>query len=183
MSGIFRHGIGYAELLQKFERALEDVWPRAFLDDECDKISTKPEHLEQLMLTSYRLLKYIRVWLKRKRIDYTEGHKLPILSGAIENVVNIISVQKHCTLAVEASALEQVSRACYAFMKHYRMLKTSKKLHRCQFCKVNYAPDGLCDECSGANDLIVIKDGHPVPGGDMIMTTRSPLQSVLNTVR
>src|SRR6478736_9731332 len=103
MGGVFRETKTYTKLLSKVESALEEVWPNCWLDDECIRASTEAEDLECLMMASYRLMKHIRFWLGKKKIDYPESTGIPSLHTALEKVANII-VHKNCNLGIEAAA-------------------------------------------------------------------------------
>jgi hypothetical protein len=122
---MFRNGTQYNRLLNSFEMAVIKFWPEYESNGGCITVGTDPADLEQLMLSSYRLMKYIRTWLKKKRIDYDEAHKFPNLYVALEEMSMIsAAAQNHQpSLAVEALKLEAVSRAAYHWMKTYKYFK------------------------------------------------------------
>lgn len=191
MSGLFREKKAYNRLRDRFEPALEEVWPHVFKGEECLKVSMEKKNLERLMLTSYRLMKHIRVFLKKSKLDYTEHNSYPTIYNALEKAATIFTYRDNkCTLAVEASVLEALSRACYRLMKTYGMISVSssaKSQWWCQCCKKNIASDdGLCSQCSGIDDaprntvsgpfFIADKD-FPLPGSDMMFSNyRNPLR-------
>lgn len=106
---------GYQELLCRFEEAVQDIWPE-WESGECTLLSQKAEHLEELMLSSYALMKYIRDWLASQKLPFQQGFKFPNLYTALELAMAFMQ-RATGNLAVEASRLEQVSRAAYHWMK------------------------------------------------------------------
>lgn len=153
---MFRNTKTYTALLRKVEPALEEVWPNCWIDDECCRVSVDAEDLERLMMASYRLMKHIRSWLKKKKLDYTESNTVPPLYTALERLATIIVYKEDRTLALEASALEAVSRACYSWMKINHVLNTARRIPVvwCQSCKTEPATDTvLCDYCRGLEQL------------------------------
>lgn len=193
MSGVFRDRKEYNRLRDKFETALEGVWPLCFKEVEVYKIENKADAIENLMVSSYILMKHIRAWLKRKKLDYTEAHSFPSLYNALERAGALFVHKNNIqSLAVEASILEMVSRSCYAWMKVYKML--DKKTERysgygCQCCKTKpaLANTALCEDCGAQDDEppANVIDGKgpfakvdkdfplPTPGGDMLETRRN----------
>lgn len=181
----FRNTTDYNIYLHHFDDAVEKIWPEGStiplreLEGSCNKLSQDPKDLERLIMASYRLMKCIRSWLAKKDLPFTQAHKFPNLYTAIENAVYATTHGKG-SLAIEASRLEQCSRAAF----HW--LQTAKKLGRtptkqeleppkkqgsitghgtkkiyCYCCKTNLATDDanmLCSECSGL-------DSVPLPKG------------------
>lgn len=173
----FRDGDRYNELREKLEAALQDVWPHWATDDECNRISTEPRHIERLLLVSFSLMKYIRTWLKSKKLNYVEGHTFPSFFGAIEHASSFLSTAQKDkgSLADESAILEAVSRACYNWMKTNKVLSPLRGAqYWCQCCKNKLATDTiLCDEC-GKEETQSVRDrpfddaDFPLPGGDMM---------------
>lgn len=169
----FRNTTEYNILLHHWDDAVEKVWPESTkipisqMEDSCKSISQNPKDLEKLVMSSYRLLKHIRAWLKKKDLPYTEAHRFPNLYTALEVAVATTTNGKG-NLAMEASRLEQCSRAAFHWLKTYKQLgrtpsadelnppKTKaitgvKKIY-CHCCKTGIATDDsnmLCSECSG----------------------------------
>jgi len=166
MSTFRLQDITYQEKLKRWEDAVEQVWPE-WKEGECTLISQRPEHLEELMLASYSLMKYIREWLTKRRLNFQHGWKFPNLYVALEQAI-IITQRGTCNLAHEADKLEQVSRAAYHWIKTMKALgrqptraelynsisehKSSRRKIYCMCCKKNIATDDsgmLCGYCSG----------------------------------
>ena len=151
----FRHGLRYSQLLRSFDVAVEKVWPE-YLHGPCARVSSEPKDLEGLVVASYSLMKYIRAYLKKKKLPFEEGIRFPSLYTALQDAV-IVTTAKRCTLAVEANSLERVSRSAYQWMKTYRMMGKGKvsTIAKCMICKSAPATDDsgmLCDYCSEASE-------------------------------
>lgn len=110
----------YQALVERFDQAVDDIWPE-WGQGECNLLSSKTEHLEELMLSSYTLMKYIREWLTSQDLPFQQGWKYPNLYSALECAVDWMQ-RASGSLATEADRLEQVSRASYHWMKTYRKL-------------------------------------------------------------
>lgn len=181
-----RNNTEYNYLLHKWDDAVENIWPGANaiplhdLENSCTSLSDKPEHLKAIVISSYRLMKLIRTFLHKKKLSYTEGHKYPNLATALENAFYATTCGNGA-LADEASELECVSRAAYHWLKVMKKLgrtPTAVELEAakpkpprggfkfCMCCKTEPATDDtelLCDECSGAGDVLetIMENSQP----------------------
>jgi hypothetical protein len=162
---VFRNNQTYNDLLRNFDIAVEKIWPESAAEPnpKCVGISHEPDDLERLTVAAFVLMKYIRQYLKKKRLDYNEQVRFPNLYTALEEAV-AITREGRCALSIEAERLEQCSRAAYHWMKTYKMLgrkPTAAELdHKsvksyCFVCKTEPAIDdsgSLCAECSGYSE-------------------------------
>jgi hypothetical protein len=182
-----RNSQEYNILLHYFDDAVDKVWPGSIkpdmdifkLEGTCINVSQKSEDLERLIVASYRLMKYIRFILSKKKLPYKEGLKFPNLYTALEHAV-AYTTRGEGNLAIEADKLEAVSRAAFHWLKTMKKLgrtpiradfevvarkptltewqdiqKHGKRSHYCYICKMNPPTDEsdmLCDYCSGATE-------------------------------
>lgn len=126
---MFRHQLEYLNLIDRIKTALIGVgakWNNYKPEDLIHCIHV--EGLEELMLATWAMNKLIVKYLKRIDSEYQNGHKIIDLYTAIGNLVGFLKspMTNPSFLSDEAAAMEQVSRACYAWMKSFRMLKGQK---------------------------------------------------------
>lgn len=172
----FRGGNQYNKLLEQFIISMKKIWPECFTEAKCEMrfpdesltaealiASGIDADLEALMLASYSIMRFIKDFLIRSKLEYTEQHTYPALSVALENISEmLITTGNHeayprYKLADESAAFEQVSRACYHFMKEKSLLGTAPKLtiEWCENCRLAEAVsvDKLCADCIIADDF------------------------------
>lgn len=158
----FRANTQYNFLLRRFDVAMENVWPECFTGSDCTFVpaGVTPQEckdLEELVLSSYKMMKYIRRYLKKKKLGFDEGNKVPTMYKALE-LAAYASTSQTGSLAIEADAMEAVSRAGYRWLETHFLIQPKKKnkiKKWCQVCKTKLANDDsdmLCDYCSGQVD-------------------------------
>lgn len=125
---MFRHQLEYLELIDRIKTALIGIGCKWSNYKSCEFInSVHVEGLEELMLATWAMNKFIVKYLKKIEVDYKGGHKIIDLFNAIAALVKLLRPeQNNSFLSDEAAVMEQVSRACFAWMKSYRMLKGQK---------------------------------------------------------
>jgi hypothetical protein len=114
---MFRENPFYIKLLARFDKAIRQV---GWEGDAASLVSSiNVNGLEQVMLTSYRMTKYLRKYLKHIGAKYDEGYKVPDLYTAIERAMKITDGStKTAYIDTEAIYMEGVSRAAYAWLKY-----------------------------------------------------------------
>jgi len=127
---MFRDEIGYIDRIDRITAALVGIGCKIYNFDPNDLIiSIKINGLEELMLATWSMNKYIRDYLKNINSGYEPGHKVGDLYTAVGRLIKYcqpIPDGKYYYVSDEAEDMERVSRACYAWMKNFRMLKNQK---------------------------------------------------------
>jgi hypothetical protein len=117
---MFRDSIVYHKLLHRFNEAMVGI---KFKNGLFDIDLAITGGMEELMIASYSLMKYMRDYLRKMNCKFTEGHKIINIYNAIERALKAINVKHMChPIADEADNMECVSRAAYAWLKSYNLL-------------------------------------------------------------
>lgn len=121
MSG-FRDEPAYVKRLNRFDKAVRQVG----YDGDIHKLigTLDVDYLEDLMLASYSLMKYIRGYMRTIEAGYVENSELHDIYTAIQEAVEFTDGStKYRYLDQEATKMEIVSRAAFAWLKSLRLLK------------------------------------------------------------
>lgn len=100
-------------------KSLKKAWFEAVRNSYVKGSGIRVDELDNLMLASYRLMKYIKAYLKTQEVDTSYTYiKTPLLPEALKKAMDTVS-QKHgvTSLFAEAEALESVSRSAYRWLK------------------------------------------------------------------
>jgi len=112
------------------------------------------DEVDNLMLSSYRLMRHIKFHLNRANINTDNILKIPLLPDALKAAKSVTDPGNGITsLFFEAEKLEALSRSAYRWLKdNKKLLELPKKpgigMFRCSGCQNNAIPaPGYCDEC------------------------------------
>jgi hypothetical protein len=100
-------------------KLLKQSWLAAIKSSYTKGLGIKVDELDNLMLASFRWMKYIKSYLRQQDVDTSYYYvKTPLLPDAIKAAVDAVT-HKHgiVSLYAEAEALESVSRASYRWLK------------------------------------------------------------------
>lgn len=127
---MFRDQLKYLEIMDRIKAALIGIGIAKISSYNTVELAKviKIDGLEELMLATYAMNKLIVKYLKDNDMSYTGGHRVGDLYTAVQRLVHFVKPpsKNHHFLSDEAEATEKVSRACYAWMKNFRMLKGQK---------------------------------------------------------
>lgn len=111
--------------MQRLHKALAGI---GLENDDVDALVGKinVNGVEELMLSSYSMMSYIRDYLKDIGMPYEEAHKIPDLYVALHLAILTIDKTKsksgYVMLKEEADKMEFVSRACFCWLRVYKKL-------------------------------------------------------------
>lgn len=124
---MFRQGLEYTERVNRIRNALTGIGVSNIYNftaiDLQGKI--KIEGLEELMLSTWSMMQHLMTYLKGIECDYEPGAKVDELPEAIADMARYIAPNSTNSFFIshETEAMERVSRAAYAWLKAFRMLK------------------------------------------------------------
>lgn len=122
---MFRYNNLYIKYLARFHASIKQLGYDGDINVLIGTLDVSK--LEEVMLSSFRLMKYIRRYLDLIKCQCTEGVKVRDLYSSIKKVMDFTGgLDKSRYLDEEAILLETVSRSCYAWLKSFRMLEPAR---------------------------------------------------------
>lgn len=124
---VFRNSYQYKVRMDRVKRSMRGIGVSNFHTFKATDLTSNinVDGLEELMLATWSMIQHLMTYLKTIKCDYEGGAKIDNLHISVEKLIPFIEpnhIGQHF-VTDEAEAMEKVSRAAYAWLKTFRMLK------------------------------------------------------------